>query len=188
MNRLPCEQLDDYLLGWLPPDEAAVFERHLAVCPACHREQTLQRAVDARFAKISESLDVIPSGLVERTRKEIHAARRRRAWRWTLSLAASAAVIWVVIVTQFRPGDFGRPEGQGISAAPPKIPSGADGQWTVSSLVTLTDPSAGIVVESKTRDPKISVVWIYPTVKPPAPAGGGSINGIFPPQKGGEYL
>jgi anti-sigma-K factor RskA len=187
MNRSPCEQLDDYLLGWLPADEAAAFERHLANCPACRREQALQRAIDARLAKTHETFDAIPSGLIERTRQGTRALRRRSIWRWTAGLAAAAAVVLAVVIAQFRPRDVGRPEGQSIVSTITAAPSGENEQLTISSRVTLTDPSAGIVVEHKTRDPKIGIVLIYPAVKPSAPEGGDRINQIIPRNQG-EYL
>jgi anti-sigma factor RsiW len=187
MNRSPCDQLDDYLLGWLTPDEAAAFERHLADCPACRREQALQRTIDARLEKTCEALDAIPSGLVERTRQRIRAARRRSIWRWTAGLAASAVVVLAMVLAQYRTRDDSRPEGQNLVATTPVEPSDENEQLVISSRVTLTDPSAGIVVEHKTRDPKISIVWIYPAVKPSAPAGGGRINRNLPRNQG-EYL
>jgi hypothetical protein len=188
LNRPRCDRLDDYLLGWLTAEEAAAFKRHLADCPACRREQALQQAIDARLAKIRESPDAIPSRLVERTRKGIRAARRRRALCWAAGVAAAAAVVMAVIIGRFRPQDFGRPEAQDVSALPSPAPSNAVEQLTASSRVKLADPSAGIVVEYKTRDPNISIVWIYPIVKPPTPTGGGPINSIFPPNNGGERL
>jgi hypothetical protein len=188
LNRPRCDQLDDYLLGWLTADEAATFKRHLADCPACRREQALQQTIDVRLVKIREWPDAIPSGLVERTRKGIRSARRRRALRWAEGLAAAAAVGLAAILGRLRPQDFGRPEAQDVSALPPQAPAIAVKQLTVSSRVKLADPSAGIVVEYKTRDPNISMVWIYPILKPPAPAGGGPINSIFTPNKEGERL
>jgi hypothetical protein len=38
-------------------------------------------------------------------------------------------------------------------------------ELTLSTRVRLTDPSAGIVVDCKTRNPDITMVWIYPTPK-----------------------
>jgi anti-sigma factor RsiW len=187
MNRSLCEQLDDYLLGWLTPDESATFVRHLADCPACRREQSLQRAIDARLAIAHEALDAIPSGLVERTCMEIRAARRRRTLQWTAGLAAAAAVAMAVVSAHIWPQNFAQPDERHVAATTPAAPSGENEQLAVSTRVTLTDPSAGIAVEHKTRDPKISIVWIYPTVKPPAPAGGGRINRNIPRNQG-EYL
>ena len=39
MSHVTCRELidflDDYVAGELPPEQAALFERHLAVCPSC---------------------------------------------------------------------------------------------------------------------------------------------------------
>ncbi len=50
------------------------------------------------------------------------------------------------------------------------IPSPAK-RVAASTRVVLADPSAGIVVPVETKDPKITMVWIYPAYKPAAQAG-----------------
>jgi anti-sigma factor RsiW len=175
MKQSPCDRLDDYMLGWLSPDEAAEFERHLTDCPACRRQQALQQSIDGLLAESGGSLDVIPSELVERTRHRVKAARRRKALRWTFGLVAAATVLMAAVIGRFalwspsRPGDRDVAVSQNAAAAQGNTssnsPLGATENPKESTRVALADPSSGIVLECKTRDPRINIVWIYPTVK-----------------------
>ena len=209
MNRRECDQLDDYLLGWLSPEGAAAFERHLAGCPSCRREHELQRSIDRALAGPDVSLDPIPASLVERIRGQVRARGRRRAIRrnW---LAAAAATLLIAVAaggwtvnrlrqnggehaaapgpTQESPESVaGSPGDPSAGSVPPDKPAlvnpDPDGppsgdpaliptrQVAASARVVLADPSAGIVVPVETKDPKITMVWIYPTFKPAAQSG-----------------
>jgi anti-sigma factor RsiW len=175
MKQSPCDRLDDYMLGWHSPDEAAEFERHLTDCPACHRQQALQQSIDGMLAGSGGSLDTIPSGLIERTRHRVESARRRKALRWTFGLVAAAAVLIAAVIGRFtfwspsRPGDMDVAVSQNAAAAHGNTPSNSPLSTTEnlkeSTRVALADPSSGIVLECKTRDPRINIVWIYPAVK-----------------------
>ncbi len=195
MNRRECDQLDDYLLGWLSPEEVAAFERHLAGCPACRGEQELQRSIDRALAGPAVSLDLIPVGLLERIRRHVRARDRRRAVRRTWLAAAAATLLlataiggWIVHQTGQNGGEHAAAPGP--THEPPEAVAGSPGvasagsvpppehafpaptkRVAVSTRVVLADPSAGIVVPVETKDPKITMVWIYPTFKPAAEVG-----------------
>lgn len=176
MKRLICQQLDDYMLGWLSPDDAAAFDRHLADCPACRRELALQQSIDGLLAGCGGTMDSIPSGLVERTGHRVRAQRRRKVVRWAFSVAAAAVVVILAVIGRFtfwfpgRPGDRDVAVSQNAAGGPDNAasnsPVSALENPKASTRVALADPSSGIVVECKTRDPRINIVWIYPTVKP----------------------
>ncbi len=178
MIQLFCDRLDDYMLGWLSPDEAAAFESHLADCPACRHELALQQAIDGLLAESGGPMDAIPSGLVERTRYRVRTDRRRKVVRWAFSLAAAAALLILAVIGRFafwspsRPGDKDIAVSQNAAGAPGNAasnsPVSALENPKASTRVALADPSSGIVLECKTRDPRINIVWIYPTVKPAA--------------------
>ena len=55
-----CDRLDEYLCGWLSPDEAAAFEAHLAGCPACRDEAAVQRHIDGLLAEGSAQVEPVP--------------------------------------------------------------------------------------------------------------------------------
>jgi len=102
------ELLGAYLLGGLPPDEAAAFERHLAECPDCRAELD-------ELASLPALLDAVPvpdavalgaaaaagreparsdpaSGAVpRRLLDELSSRRRKIRRRWGAALAAAAA-------------------------------------------------------------------------------------------------
>ncbi|MGD0655251.1 MAG: zf-HC2 domain-containing protein [Thermoguttaceae bacterium] len=176
MKQSPCDRLDDYMLHWLSPDEAAEFERHLTDCPACRRQQALQQSIDGLLAGIGGSLDAIPSGLVQRTRYRVRAARRRKFMQWAFSLVAAAAVLIAAVIGRFaiwspnRPGDRDVAVSQNTAGSQGNTPSNSPLSATenpkASTRVTMADPSSGIVLECKTHDPRINIVWIYPAVKP----------------------
>ena len=178
MKQSPCDQIDDYMLGWLSPDEAAAFERHLTDCPVCRRELNLQQSIDGLLAGCGGPMDVIPSGLVERTQYLVRAERRRKVVRWAAGLAVAVAVLLLAVIGRFA---FWSTSGQGnrdvaVSQNPAGAPGNTASNSPISTLenpkastrVALADPSSGIVLECKTSDPKINIVWIYPTVKPAA--------------------
>jgi anti-sigma factor RsiW len=178
MKQLPCERIDDYMLGWLSPDEAEAFERHLIDCPACRRDLAFQQSIDGLLAGSGGPLDAIPSGLIERTRYRVRAERRRKVVRWAFGLIVAAAVLILAVIGRFA---FWPPGGAGnrdvaISHNAAGAPGNAASNSPISALenpkastrVALADPSSGIVLECKTRDPRINIVWIYPTVKPAA--------------------
>jgi len=175
MKQSPCDRLDDYMLHWLSPDEAAEFERHLTDCPACRRQQALQQSIDGLLAGSGGSLDAIPSGLIQRARYRVRAVRRRKVMRWTFGLVAAAAVLLAAICGRFAFWLSNRPRGQDVAVSQNGVRSSGNGVSNspvghlenpkASTRVTLADPSSGIVLECKTRNPRINIVWIYPTVK-----------------------
>lgn len=201
-----CEQLDDYLLGWLSPAEAIAFEHHLLECSDCRGEQALQRSIDRLLAEDCSAIDALPAGLVSRIEDHVCAARRRRRTRlisFASAVAASALaliVIWGSVVSRWDRAAFEAASAPGQTEPSANAVAGAgsdsdsstrlelrDGkpvlddfvvtattgasaktaakQLTPSTQVTLADPSAGIVLDCKTRDPDITMVWIYPAAK-----------------------
>jgi anti-sigma factor RsiW len=176
MEQLPCNRLDDYMLGWLSPDEVAEFEHHLTDCPACCRELALQQSIDGLLPGCGGPMDAIPSGLVERTRYRVRAQRRRKVVRWAFSLTVAAAMLLLLFIGRFAfwpasgPGNRDVAVSQNAAVtldnAASNSPISALENPKASTRVALADPSSGIVLECKTSDPRINIVWIYPTVKP----------------------
>jgi anti-sigma factor RsiW len=176
MKQLPCDRLDDYTLGWLSPDEAAEFERHLTDCQACHLELDLQQSIDGLLAGCSGPMDAIPSGLIERTRYRIRAKRRRKVARWAFGLTAATAVLILAVIGRFafwahsEAGNRDVAVSQNAAVTPGNAASNSPISALInpkaSTRVALADPSSGIVLECRTSDPRINLVWIYPTVKP----------------------
>ena len=100
MTENVCNLLDDYLDGVLDPASSDRFVEHLSACRACREsvrfEQELQRSAQAADARV-----VLPSALVDRTRKTIRRAERRRRLQWSVG-AAAMLVAGTLIVDQIR--------------------------------------------------------------------------------------
>jgi anti-sigma factor RsiW len=174
MKRSLCGQLDDYMLGWLTPAEADAFESHLPDCADCHRQHALQQSIDALLAETAGSLDAIPSDLVENARHRVRLARRRKAVAWATGIAAAAAILISAFVARSGSWRSARSVDRDVAtlqhpdapaSAISNLPSGKSEKLQASSRVAMADPSSAIVVECKTSDPRIKLVWVYPTVK-----------------------
>ncbi|MEQ4520433.1 zf-HC2 domain-containing protein [Pseudarthrobacter sp. B907] len=104
----PHQLLGAYLLGGLPPDEAADFERHLAECRDCRAEldelASLPALLDAVPVPDAVALGAAAAGaspgaappvpapaVPRRLLDELSSRRRKIRRRWTAALAAAAA-------------------------------------------------------------------------------------------------
>ena len=185
MKTAECQNLDDYLSACLSDDEAARFEAHLAHCPACREETADQRGIDRLLARGAAQRAPTPSSLVDRIEGQIRSLRRRRVIRTALALSAAAAVVLAVGVWLI-PQNDGTPAGPTTHAgassiaeerikrepdshadrheAAPPAQLASDGKPRVR--VSLADPAEAILVPVETSNPNVSIVWIYPTVRP----------------------
>ena len=180
MNRSPCDDLDGYLAGWLSEDERAQFEAHLAHCPACRLGLRQQQEIDRLLAGAAACAEPVPPGLVGRIEGRLRSWRRRRVGRWALGLSIAVAVVLAV-------GLWPATRDQGVPPEPARIvekpaeseagPQQANPPAQLASdpkpavRVSLADASDGIVVPRATSNPNVSIVWIYPTVRPAPRAG-----------------
>jgi len=185
MDTRRCDHLDDYLAGVLSAAEAARFEAHLAECPACREEVADGQRIDRLLARASDHLEPVPARLVDRIEGRIGSLRRRRLVRVVLGLSAAAAALLAVgislmprdEVTPPRPATHRdvpfiaeetikrKPDSHAdVHEAPPpaQLPSNNARRVRVS----LADPAEAILVPIETSNPNVSIVWIYPTLRP----------------------
>lgn len=175
MNSAECDCLDGYLSGWLSGDEAARFRAHLAECPDCTRKIDDERRIDRLLAQGAAKLQPVPPALIGRIEDEIRSMRRRRVIRWAFGLStavavALAAAVWLTLQTgRLAPGPkpiVQKPteaeNGEHDAASPARPASEGEAR----ARVTLADRTEGIVVPLETSNPNVSIVLIYPTVKP----------------------
>jgi anti-sigma factor RsiW len=189
MTEPRCEQLDEYLCGWLSPDEAARFEAHLADCPSCREERSLQRQLDRLLAEGTARMEPAPVALARRVDRKVRAARRRRLFAWAVAVTAAAGIVAAVSLLAARssllPRDDDRPiarrtandgavsEESAPPQRPPRLQSGGvqpESPATpeppvMAARVTMVDPMSAIVVPVETRSPNVTLVCIYPTTK-----------------------
>ena len=126
-----------------------------------------------------------PSSLVDRIEGQIRSLRRRRVIRTALGLSAAVAVVlavgvslmprhevtpprpathrYVPSIAEERTGCEPETPPDRHEAAPPP-PLRPEGEPRVR--VSLADPAEAILVPIETSNPNVSIVWIYPTVKP----------------------
>ncbi len=168
-----CERLDEYLCGWLSPDEAADFEAHLAACPICREQSALQRQID-RLTEETAEIEPVPVALAGRIERAIRGARRRRFVGWVGLATTTAGIVLAVGLwkgqTLFVPRNDGRPLSQEAAiATAASEPSGSPPRLEPSpatpARVTAVDPSAAIVVPIESHSPNVTLVCIYPTTK-----------------------
>jgi anti-sigma factor RsiW len=169
-----CDQLDNYLCGWLSPDEAADFEAHLAECPACQEERAIQQRIDRLLAEGNDSVAPVPVGLRSRVDRGIRAARRRRAFGWAGAAAAAVSValalgLWAAWDFSFLPQAQRNTEqsmpidsNEPVAVAPPVHPESPPAPVV---QVTMLDPDSAIVMPIESRSPNVTLVRIYPTFR-----------------------
>jgi anti-sigma factor RsiW len=175
MNFAECEHLDAYVGGWLSDDRTVAFEAHLNDCAACREEIRRQRRIDRLLREGTRQLEPIPSALVDRIEGQLGVIRRRRAVGAAGGTACAAALLlgvglWLTtagyrtsppleVAVEKRPS----PTADDRQPVPPQQPPA---EVQPSTEIAMVDASTAIVVPLKTSDPNVSIVWIYPTVKP----------------------
>lgn len=186
MSTPECGKLDEYLTQCLPAREAAGFEAHLAGCPACREGIEHLGRVD-RLLAAARREDRVPSSLVDRIEGRIRVLARRRAARLGWLGVSAAAVVMVALGVWLASRDQESPPGteptahRTIESAPathdgvPRSDAAPTPERPPADAprvrVSLADPSEGILVPMQTSHPNVSIVWIYPTVKPARGAG-----------------
>ena len=172
MSQSRCDQLDEYLCGWLTSEAAAEFEAHLSDCPACQEECSLQRRIDRLLGEGFAIVNPVPASVAGRIERGIRTARRRRIG-WSIAVTAAAAGIvaalgiWAnsnglmptAIDQQVAESPNDNPLGLLLKAS--TQPQAAAG----STRVTLVDPSSAILVPIESHSPNVTIVRIYPTTK-----------------------
>jgi len=173
MTASRCDQLDEYLCGWLPPDEAARFESHLADCAACREESALQRRIDRMLADGNASFAPVPAGLQGRIDCGIRAARRRRMAAWGIAITAAAGVVlafglWGREKTPFVPREAHETaqsspaDGEGSVAIVPPLSS----EPPIPEVhVTMVDPASAIIIPVESHRPNVTLVRVFPTIR-----------------------
>ena len=170
-----CDRLDDYLLDGLSEEEASAFEAHLAGCSTCRDELEHQRRIDGLLAQGTGRFEAVPRWLIDRIEGRVHRSARRRVVRLAgglsaAALAVSALAVWLT-VGGLGPGNNRQPlvhervePGDDGNQVDP--PGGPTPRPQPVASVSIADPSAAILVPVETKQPNVSIVWIYPTVGP----------------------
>jgi anti-sigma factor RsiW len=173
MGVAECDYLDEYLSTGLSDQAAARFEAHLADCAMCREELERQRQIDWLLVHAVRRLHPVPAGLVERIERQARPSLRRPALQVAASILAVAVIVLGILFSAERFGADNqrtptvRDRGDRVADRKPTAP------WSVPApavrpdvRVTVDDPSSAILVSKATRTDNVSIVMIYPTVKP----------------------
>ena len=177
MSISECDRLDDYLLGGLSEDEIAKFEAHLAGCAACRDQLWQQRRIDSLLAEGVGRLEPVSSALIDRIEERVHRSRRRRVVRWAWGLSAAVlvlvgALVWLAagsLGTGNKPHPIVQEHPRQATGNRQADPPLRQPRASLVARVTLADPSDAILVPLETEASNVSIVMIYPTVKPVQP-------------------
>jgi anti-sigma factor RsiW len=188
MNHSRCDQLDEFLCGWLSPGEMAEFDAHLAECDACREECMLQRQINKILAEEVAHIEPVPMALESRIDRTIRTARRRRTLVWAGAMTAAAGILlalglWTTQNNLFprwderqrtQPsaiaGDTLVPivppvNSESVDWASVGLKPGLKSKPTTACQVTPMDPSSTIVVPMESHSSNVTVVCIYPTIR-----------------------
>ncbi len=169
MNTSSCEQLDDYLFDWLSEIQRSEFEAHLAGCDQCRRNVEQQRRIDHLLARAVERLEPVPLSLIDSVETRIHSFRRRRAMQ--LAWGVSTGIVLALFVGVWSTIPLAKRATRNDNEI--RVDAVHDGPATKLAgrsedpvRVTLSDPSAAILVPVTTESANVSIVWVYPALKP----------------------
>jgi hypothetical protein len=157
MNDPLCDLRDGYLGLWLTQAERWEFEAHMAACAHC-RQAIQDQATITHW--LLERSPAVPPLLMPRVERKVRAARRRRLVAWGAGLAA-ATILLGYLVAEFMPrtGDAQLATTSDMeSAREPVLP-------TASVQVTFPPSAEVIAVPRKTDNPRVTIIWLYPTVQ-----------------------
>jgi hypothetical protein len=156
-----CGLRDGYVGRWLDAAQRQQFEAHLRDCGPCRQALAEQ---DYLGRLLREAVDPVPAGLVKRVESRLRRARRHRAVARCAGLAAAVGVGCLAVARFF-------PRGTGVPPAPHPDESAAGPSPAVLALppvrVTFAHPADVIAVPEETRNPNVTIIWVYPAVEAP---------------------
>lgn len=160
MLELNCTSLDDYLAGDLPPGGNTAFESHLSNCDACRQAVADWKSLRTLLQAGSRSVEPHErlAGRIERLsqlqrERETRVVRRRR-----LVLCAAACACLAVFLLSVDSRRTKRNERTDLVSSTPSPP-------VREAHATVKTSDDIIAVPIDIDDPKVTVVWLYPTVR-----------------------
>jgi anti-sigma factor RsiW len=158
-----CLQLDDYLEGELGEAQRAAFERHLADCEDCRCQVAFARQLNGWLAAAQGRS--APPQLVERIEQRLRwATRKANAWRMAVGALAASLLVGLGL---WRLGGNRQPLANRApvvkSARPQPLPAAPPA--TMPARISFRPDADVIVRPLKSSNPRVSIVWVYPTVR-----------------------
>jgi anti-sigma factor RsiW len=158
-----CLQLDDYLEGELDEAQRAAFELHLTDCEDCRGQVAFASQLNGWLAGAQDGS--APPQLVARIEHRLRWATRK-AYAWRMAVGALAASL-LVGLGLWRLGGNRQPLANRApvvkSARPQPLPAAPPATMPVRISF---HPDANMIVRPlKSTNPRVSIVWVYPTVR-----------------------
>jgi hypothetical protein len=163
-----CRYLAGYLEDGLTADELQAFTDHLPHCPGCRQATEEQRRLDQLLERASLQSSPVPAGLVERLERRLRKAQGRRRAAWVSGLAATVLMAAGVRVWLTRSPSFPeRPVDPPVAQVTPAPPEKATRPLV---QVRVTSPDEVVAVPVPTRNPTVTILWLYPARRPAVPS------------------
>ena len=160
MKREHCARLDDYLDGDLPEIEHLDFEAHLAACDTCRRTVELDR----RWGNLLASANPIaPPSLTRNIAGAVERGRRLRIARASALIGLAAGLTLAVVRWNV---DRPRVPVARTDDPPASRPIASAGQRP-EVHITIAPESRLLALPLESKNPQVSVVWLYPEVTSP---------------------
>jgi anti-sigma factor RsiW len=164
----PCDNLDAFLNGELPGEDALTYEGHLAQCEACREAVDQQHWIDSLLRSPARNeIEPAPPTL-PRTVRHLIQSRRRRARLAACGLAAAAAVIiaagWIAVLNrQARDSESGMADAV-IAKTEPSHRRSLQGSATSQPPRAVFVGGEDVFVAAvQSPHPNVTIVRIYPT-------------------------
>lgn len=159
MSARLCDRLDDYLDGDLSPLDKEPFVAHLTKCTPCRIAVQAQQRLANLLSAASCQLEVVPAGLLDRITTPAQPRILQRS-AWAAAILAIAAVLLVAVGLSRKPAKS-TPE---VAVAPVPAPVVPE---PPAPVVHVEFPRARevIVLPQVTTNPRVTILWIYPTTR-----------------------
>jgi len=155
------EKAEDYLAGDLSPEEQAVLDEHLAVCPLCRKKLEQVKSLDCDLASLREEP---PAALLDGVMAGVRREKKKRALIYLGKLLPMAACLALVVsVVLLFPSIASQQKGE--NAVPDRLPN-EDLIEGEDSDLSPSDKNDAVEIESNADADEESVV-ITPTVTDP---------------------
>lgn len=156
MQKSECEQLEGYLDGELAPFVALSFARHLDTCAACREAVALDKQLDGLLAQVRPQA---PRGLTARIARSAPVDRVRPAALRTGLIAAAVGLLALGLWWSTRnEAAFSNLPTDGDTIAEDKMES-------QPVQISFASDAKVIAVPVKTKNPGVTVVWVYPQLR-----------------------
>jgi anti-sigma factor RsiW len=175
-----CNFLDGYLEDMLGEDDRRAFANHLEHCEQCLRTIDEHRRLERLLSRAVIQASPVPAQLVQRIEKRLKKSSRRRMVV-SAGAVAAAALLALGTLARFHHSGSSPDRRSDIPVAEEPVALPAQGEMvSAPARVKVLAPTQMVAVPVKTRDPALTIVWLYPTRQADVPNVPSSLNPTSP--------